>query len=568
MAPSVRRRTRDGVKDTHPTDPAIAPRRNGQNRSPRPGSDVSARAVGRGSTPEERPEPIRRRSPGGPPSPCHRTVPIRRRAPAAADVVPPSVSGELLAPAPRRAAGPPLGRRRDDRRRRGRARQVDGPGPVDPPPPRPPPRRRRLGVVRAGRRGRRPPRRRHRAGPRRAVRRRRRRRRRRSTPCARRHRSPSASSSTTSTSCPSAARPSTCWPTWSARCPAHAHLVLAGRSMPALPLARLRAAERVLDVTQECLGVHRRRGRPSLAAGGRRRRRRPGRARRVAGARPPGHRVARPSHAEHVRCGQFVWEEVVSRLDPGRPAGAPGAGHDGHGRRRHPGRRCAAPRSTSTTWSAPCRWSPTPATAGSGPTTCGTTRWRRSCRRPTSGRWAALDGRAPPRRRLLRPGRIAGRPPRRHRRRVHGRAGPRPQHALGAPRGHRRRPGCGRCRRTTADRPELLLLDAVTRHAQGDHDPEVDELVVARRSTSSGPAATTSASRPRSGSGSCWPTPAATPRPRSSWSTRPPTCPDSTRTARCACSARWSRRSAPTSSATSSGAPRSSTTSASRGSRR
>jgi ATP/maltotriose-dependent transcriptional regulator MalT len=35
--------------------------------------------------------------------------------------------------------------------------------------------------------------------------------------------------------------------------PAHAHLVLSGRSMPALPLARLRAAERVLEISQQSL---------------------------------------------------------------------------------------------------------------------------------------------------------------------------------------------------------------------------------------------------------------------------------------------------------------------------
>ena len=39
--------------------------------------------------------------------------------------------------------------------------------------------------------------------------------------------------------------------------PAHAHLVLAGRPMPALPLARLRAAERVLDDHPGVPGLHR-----------------------------------------------------------------------------------------------------------------------------------------------------------------------------------------------------------------------------------------------------------------------------------------------------------------------
>ena len=87
--------------------------------------------------------------------------------------------------------------------------------------------------------------------------------------------------------------------------------------MPALPLARLRAAQRVLDITQESLAFTG----DEVAARrrlGRRGRRRPGRPRGLAGPGAPGHRVAgvdRPS-ADRARCGQFVWEEVVSRLGP------------------------------------------------------------------------------------------------------------------------------------------------------------------------------------------------------------------------------------------------------------
>ncbi|MET0459218.1 MAG: BTAD domain-containing putative transcriptional regulator [Ilumatobacteraceae bacterium] len=114
--------------------------------------------------------------------------------------------------------------------------------------------------------------------------------------------------------------------------PAHAHLVLAGRTMPALPLARLRAAQQVLDVTQESLaftaaevvavasaGGH---DAPDLthlqALGGW-----PALVRLAVGspaspASPgsPGSTGATGRCADLVRCGQFVWEEVVSRLRP------------------------------------------------------------------------------------------------------------------------------------------------------------------------------------------------------------------------------------------------------------
>ena len=486
------------------------------------------------------------------------------RAPAAAGWCRRPMSGELLRLRLVDAAGPPLGRGRDDRRRRGRARQVDGARPVDPPPPRPPSRRRCVGVVRAGRRGRRPPRRRHRAGARRAARRLRRRRRGRQRPAldvtaggVPRHRRR-----------PRAARARRSAVQLLAdvvrALPAHAHLVLAGRTMPALPLARLRAAERVLDVTQESLAFTGRRGR-------RRRRARSGGD--VAGL-----------------DGLGGWPALV-RLAIGSP-GPPTAD-------RTPGAGSSSGRRSS---------------AGSVPTTCGRCwRWRRWARpTPTpsaalcgapvdvdelvravpmvahtgDGRVRAHDlwhgtltldrarrrgpgdgpggGRAPPGRRLVRPGRIAGRPPRRRRRPVRGVAGARPQHALGPARGHRDGLAAGRA---GAPPPAPRAAPARRRDAArpGRPRPRGRRARWRRRSRRSVPAATTSASRPRSGSGSCSPTPGATRPPRSASSTRPPACPGSTRTARCGCSARWSRPSAPTSSATSSGAPTCSTTSASTG---
>ena len=289
------------------------------------------------------------------------------------------------------------------------------------------------------------------------------------------------------------------------------------------PAARRRAGRRHHPGVP---GVHRRRGRRAVAAG-RAATRRPGR-RSVAGRRssawPSGRRAGTPDRAgAGSSCGRRSSAgSVPTTCGPcwrwprwGRPTPRPWP-------------RCAARRSTSTTWSATV---PMVAHTGDGRIRAhdlwhGTLTLDRA-RRPTSG----TMGRAAAEHLLaagsyVRAGSLAARlgdtdvAVRRG-------AGAGPQHAVGAARGHRGglAPGGAGAPATATRAGAARGRDAAT--------PRVTTTPRSmpwspRRSRRSAPAATTSASRRRSASGSCWPTPGVTCWPCWASSTRPLACPAST----------------------------------------
>ena len=263
--------------------------------------------------------------------------------------------------------------------------------------------------------------------------------------------------------------------------PAHAHLVLAGRTMPALPLARLRAAQRVLDVTQESLvftgdeiaavagtagghgadldGLHGLGGWPALV-------------RLAIGS--PG---SSGRHAGHVNCERFVWEEVVSGLGPADLQALLALATMGTADADTLGALCGAPVDIDEL----VRRVPMVAHTGDG-------------RVRAHDLWHGVLAAIVPGAEVQAMGRAAA------------------EHLLAA--GSYVRAGSLAARLGDTDvvctaalalvrntlsalpvdtatawlravpaadrrRPELLLLDAVTLHARGDHDPEVDELVAA-----------------------------------------------------------------------------------------